>query len=106
MLFVIRAARFMHCRYRPQGPSTSPGTLRLLSGLELHNKTRPCCVTRLHPNILFRLSSACVNHPPSMQINHNVLFCIESVVPRRVHRVSSSPLFLVQSLQVLDILFR
>jgi hypothetical protein len=77
MLFAIHAARFMHCRCRLQGPSTSPCTLlRLFSGLELHNQSRPCCVTRLHSNILFRLSSACVNHPPSMQINHNVLFRI------------------------------
>jgi hypothetical protein len=58
MLFGIHAARFMHCRYRPQGPLPSPCTLRLFAGWELHNKSRPCCVTGSTSHLLFRLSSA------------------------------------------------
>jgi hypothetical protein len=69
------------------------------------------CITRpVHSVCLASTPISCFNYRrhvadcPSMQIDHNILFCIHSVVPRRIHGIPPGALLLTLTLEVVHIL--
>lgn len=96
--------RFMHCisviassiALRAQSPSC-PESTRPKAPLNFETTLCSTSVNNAVPSILSR-------HHPSVHIDHDILLCIYAVIPRRVHRISTLTLSLVDPLHILQIL--